>query len=187
MEGREGLNKIYRKSWPIDNLFGSSRFELTAAQRGIWNDLLDMAKISRVQPGLIAPAKGSAYSHEWLSNFLNITFEELDGALEVLKRTERISENGSGIEIINWKRYQPEYDRQKPYREAQKAKKVDNPDIDISKEILHRDIEAIESELLMNDISVWRRKKLKEELAALKAKDPDKFVNDQKYGHMVKR
>jgi len=50
-EKKVGLRKIYRKSWPHDNLFGTSRFDFTAANRGIWHDLLDMAKISRVKPG----------------------------------------------------------------------------------------------------------------------------------------
>lgn len=121
-EEKQGLRKIYRKSWPFDNLFGSAKFELDAAQWGIWNWLLDFAKLSRVQPGLIAPAKDQSYTHEWLAAFLNVPQDTFERTIEILKSTNRIKENGSGIEVINWGKYQTEYDRQKPYREAKKEK-----------------------------------------------------------------
>lgn len=122
---RTGLRRIYRKSWPYDNLFGSSRFELSSADRGVWNDLIDMAKLSRVKPGIVAAAKNQPYSHEWLANFLNIPLIEFEHALDVLKQTKRIWENGTGIEIINWKKYQTEYDRQAPYRQGKKEAEED--------------------------------------------------------------
>jgi len=117
----------YRKSWCKDNIFGSSRFEFSQSMRGIWNDLLDLAKISRVPKGLIAPSKGVAYSHEYLAHLLNTPIDEFENALCLLKDTKRISENGQGIQITNWRKYQSEYDRQKPYREAKK-KKSEDPD-----------------------------------------------------------
>jgi len=122
MENKYGMRRIYRKSWPYDNLFGTLRHELDSAQRGIWNDLLDFAKLSRVRPGLIAPKEKTAYKHEWIAAFLNVPIELFESTLEILKTTERISENGNGIEILNWNNYQSEYDRQKPYREAKKGK-----------------------------------------------------------------
>ena len=125
---KTGLRRIYRKSWPYDNLFGSMRHELSSAQRGIWNDLLDMAKISRVRPGLIAAGSGISYNHTWLAAFLNVSLDEFEETVDLLKKTERINENGNGIEIINWKKYQTEYDRQKPYRKGKKFKQ--NPDGD---------------------------------------------------------
>ena len=123
-QGKQGISKIYRKSWPHDNLFGSSRFELTSAQRGIWNDFLDMAKISRVTPGIIAPSEGSSYQLPWLAGFLNVDIELLKETIEVLVNTNRINCNGHGIEIINWKKYQTDYDRQKPYRQAKKEQEL---------------------------------------------------------------
>ena len=116
IDDKTGLRRIYRKSWPYDNLFGTLRHELVSGQRGIWNDLLDMAKISRVRPGLVAAGKNTAYGHQWLANFLNVPLEELEKTLKKLEDTERIISNGHGIEILNWDRYQTEYDRQKPYR-----------------------------------------------------------------------
>lgn len=128
MERKTGFRRIYRKSWPYDNLFGTLRHELNAAQRGVWNDLLDFAKLSRVRPGLIAPNKNTAYQHEWLAAFLNIPLDLLEETLILLKNSGRIEENGSGIEIINWKEYQSEYDRQLPYRQAKKVAEDNDPD-----------------------------------------------------------
>lgn len=126
MQDKDGLKRIYRKSWCYDNLFGSSRFEFTPSQRGIWNDLLDMAKLSRVRPGLIAPGADAKYPHPWLAEFLNLPLDLFEETLAMLIKTKRIQENGAGIEILNWKRYQTDYDRQKPYRQA--AKKEIDPD-----------------------------------------------------------
>lgn len=124
-DNKAGLRRIYRKSWPYDNIYGTSRFDLTATNRGIWNDLLDLAKLSRIEPGLIAPGPGQAYPHQWLAGLLNISLGDLEETIELLKKTDRITENHDGIKITNWDKYQTEYDRQKPYRQA---KKDDDPD-----------------------------------------------------------
>jgi len=126
MENKAGLRKIYRKSWPYDNLFGTLRHELDSAQRGVWNDLIDLAKLGRVRPGLIAPNDKTAYKHEWLAAFFNIPLDLLNTTLKRLEETGRIIENGNGIEIVNWHLYQTEYDRQRPYR--QKKSENDDPD-----------------------------------------------------------
>jgi len=123
MEKQQGIGRIYRKSWCYQNLFGSLRHELDAAQRGIWNDFLDMAKLSRVRPGLIAAAEGVPYKHEWLAAFLNVPLDLLNEAIKVLTDSERIVENNNGIEILNRSKYQTEYDRQKPYRQGNKGGK----------------------------------------------------------------
>lgn len=127
LDKSQGLGKIYRKSWCYDNLFGSLRHELNAAQRGTWNDFLDMAKISRVKPGLIAASEGIAYRHEWLAAFLNIPLQDLEDTIAILIKTKRIKDNSNGIEIINWYKYQTEYDRQKPYRQKEKEEKGPAP------------------------------------------------------------
>lgn len=120
-----GIKAIYRKSFCYNNLYGSSRFELTSAQRGIWNDLIDLAKLSRVKPGLIAAGPGMKYPHQYIAGLLNVPIDLLEDALKVLEDTKRIHENSNGIEIVNWKKYQTDYDRQKPYREAKKAEEPD--------------------------------------------------------------
>jgi len=131
MEQKHGISRIYRKSWCYDNLFGSLRHELGPAQRGIWGDLLDMAKLSQVRPGIIAPNENQAYSFEWLAAFLNVPLDLFKETCQLLVDTKRITINGSGIEIVKWSTYQTEYDRQKPYR--QRAKETsDDPEKYIS-------------------------------------------------------
>lgn len=123
---------IFRFSWCKENIFGSSRFEFSQSCRGIWNDLLDLAKLSRVGGGVIAPTAGQAYTHEWLAGLLNTPLEEFEVAINILIETKRIEENHNGIKIVKWSEYQTEYDRQKPYREAKKLldRPQDNPDPD---------------------------------------------------------
>ena len=41
-------------------------------------------------------------------------------ALLLFSSAIALGENGNGIEILNWSKYQSEYDRQKPYREKSK-------------------------------------------------------------------
>jgi hypothetical protein len=128
MEDRAGITRIYRKSWCHDNLFGSLRHEATPLQRAVWNDLLDLAKLSRVRAGLIAANKDVPYSDAWLAAFLNYPIDEFKEALAFLAMTKRIANNGHGIEIMNWSKYQSEYDRQKPYRNGKKGKLGHLPD-----------------------------------------------------------
>ena len=118
----------FRKSWCWGNIYGTSRHDsgFTQSVRGVWNDLLDFAKLcadsGRVTPGVIAPGEATGYSHEYLANLLNTPLEEFRNAIEVLVRTERIEENHTGIRIINWEKYQPPYDRIKKWRAEKKEK-----------------------------------------------------------------
>lgn len=118
--------KHWRKSWSYDNIFGSSRFDFDAAQRGVWNDLLDLADISRVKRGLISPAEGQAYTHAYIAGILNVPLELLNATIALCIKKERVIENGSGIGIVNWNKYQSDYDRQKPYRQGNQEGKGTN-------------------------------------------------------------
>lgn len=84
--------------------------------------MLDLAKLSRVKPGVIAPAPGKCYPHTYLAELLNTPLDEFEAAIKILIDTERITENHNGIQIIKWEKYQTDYDRQKPYREAKKKR-----------------------------------------------------------------
>jgi hypothetical protein len=58
----------------------------------------------------------------YIANRLNVQLPLLKGTLEKCILEGRVTEDDSGIHIANWARYQSEYDRQKPYREAGKIK-----------------------------------------------------------------
>lgn len=103
------------KVWVAESLRGTIRFDFTPAERSVWYDLLILAGDCR-QEGLIAPGTGSPYPLKWIAGTLNITTVLLKKTLEICKSSERIENDGNGIRILNWHKYQSEYERQKPFR-----------------------------------------------------------------------
>lgn len=117
------------KVWTQECLIGTIRFDFTPEERGVWYDLLVLAGNCR-QEGTIAAGPGTPYPLAWIAGTLNIPMGLLQATLKKCVKTERISLNGDGIEILNWQKYQSEYDRQKPYRQAKKVFQTNNPDPD---------------------------------------------------------
>lgn len=113
----------WRRAWVKmfveESLGGTIRFEMTAAQRGVWYDLIMLSARCRT-PGIISANENQPYPHRYIAGVLNIDEALLEETLEICKEKERIAENEHGIVILNWDKYQSEYQRQKPYR--QKAK-----------------------------------------------------------------
>ena len=103
------------KIWVAESLRGTMRFDFTPAERGVWYDLLALAGDSR-QDGLITPGKDQKYPLNWISGTLNISPSLLHRTLEKCKTYSRIEVNDNGIRILNWNKYQSEYERQKPFR-----------------------------------------------------------------------
>lgn len=112
------------KVWTKECLTGTIRFDFTPAERGLWYDLLVLAGDCR-QDGVIAPGTGCAYPHQWIAGVLNIPIELLEAVLVKCEESGRLHENSSGITILNWKKYQSEYERQKPFREKKKVAAID--------------------------------------------------------------
>ena len=123
-ERRTGWRRTWIKLYPIDCLEGSIRYQLEPDERGVWYDLLNFAAISVQEPGTIADKDGRPYPHSFIANRLNISLELLERALNKCAEEGRVQEDASGIRITNWKAYQSEYERQKPYRKQ----KEDDPD-----------------------------------------------------------
>ncbi len=113
------MTRRWIKLWVNEMLTGTVRFDFSPAQRGVWCDLLVLAGNCRME-GIIAAGPGVPYPHHWIAGTLNISIELLEETLEKCVKSERISENSSGIHILNWSKYQSEYDRQKPYRQGKK-------------------------------------------------------------------
>jgi len=105
------------KLWVADSLRGTMRFDFTPAERGVWYDLLILAGDCR-QEGLISPGENAQYPLKWIAGTLNISTSLLKKTLEKCKTFNRIEVNSHGIRILNWSKYQSEYERQKPFREA---------------------------------------------------------------------
>jgi hypothetical protein len=121
------------KLWVNEWLDGTTRFEMSDAQRAFWTDLLAMAGRSRF-PGIICAGQidGKFVGYP-LNKFQALMSEPID-----VESTFALFEKNRKVEVevtqetptklykltlLNWARYQSEYQRQKPYR--QKLRKGD--------------------------------------------------------------
>ena len=98
-------------------LNGSVRYQLEAAERATWVDLLCFAGLG-IKPGVISDNDLRPYPHSFLANRFNIPIELLESTLKKCIKEGRISEDGTGIHIGNWKEYQSEYQRQRISRQV---------------------------------------------------------------------
>jgi hypothetical protein len=112
--GRRTWLKLWTESW----LRGTLREE-TAAVRGIFADVLALAGDSAYGDyGIIKLAKSAGLTDMQIAEILNIEPKEWLHAKKRLEETNRISiDRNNCISIINWKKYQSEYQRQKQYRQ----------------------------------------------------------------------
>lgn len=116
--------KVYAEKW----FMGSSRFELTVEQRAIWIDLL--AKASMNEP----PGQIDYYSLEQLSHIFVVPLDLLKTALKRCEETTKVKHDTEKkmIVIMNWRKYQSEYQRQAPYRKKSKDRLKVHTDADNS-------------------------------------------------------
>lgn len=114
----ERWKRTWVKLWVNECLTGTIRFELTPEERSVWYDLIILAGQCR-QPGILASNEKFPFPHQYIAGVLNIPIELLEQSLEKFKKADRIIEDENGIRILNWEKYQSEYQRQKKYRHAQ--------------------------------------------------------------------
>lgn len=133
--------KIYCNNW----LRGSIRKE-SIEVRATFIDLLAMAGDSAYgENGEIKLANGIGFSDEVIMGILNINEQiwtsvkhELAHCINIKERRIKIIEQKQGysIKIINWGRYQSEYERVKKYKkDTKKIQKRYGVDIDLDKDI----------------------------------------------------
>lgn len=114
---RGEYRRPWLKLWAVESLEGSIRYQLSAEERGTWYDMLVLARICG-QEGIIADRDSRPYPHSFIANRLNIPLELFETTLTKCIDEGRLTEDGVGIHIVNWKKYQSEYERQKPYRKG---------------------------------------------------------------------
>jgi hypothetical protein len=116
--------KVFVNDW----LEGTTRHQMSDAQRAFWIDLLAMAGRSRFG-GIVCSGKdGEELIGHPLSKFQGLLADpfHVEGTFALFERTGKITMQVSGagprklyvIHITNWARYQGEYDRIKKYRRA---------------------------------------------------------------------
>jgi len=103
--------KLFIGGW----LHGSIRWQLEPAERGTWADLIALAGECGME-GKISDNDGRPLPREYIAGQLNIPQTLLDTTIAKCKHEGRIEDDDGVIIISNWKAYQSEYDRQKPYR-----------------------------------------------------------------------
>jgi hypothetical protein len=118
--------RTWVKLWVDEWLDGTTRFEMSDAQRAFWIDLLALAGRSRF-PGRICPGEvDGSYVGYPLSKFQSLMAEPMDveATLRLFEKSGKIRLTVTSespvrlvmIELVNWDRYQSDYQRQKKYR-----------------------------------------------------------------------
>jgi hypothetical protein len=177
--------KLYCDKW----LSGSLREE-SPEIRGIWADLLALAGGGLYgDSGEIKLQNGIGLTDFQFQKLLNISKYQWRKAKKRLLDTQRITVDDLNIiRIINWKRYQSEYERQKPYRnqklqsavtqeiESKNKNKIENKKEIYSKTHKHSS----------RNLKPRNEYKSPEEHRAAGNDDSNKYIKG-KYGHMVRR
>lgn len=88
------------------------RVECDSAERGLWGDILAMANESRNR-GVIQANETTPYPHSWIASKLCVELDFFDRTLQKFADQGRISENSTGITVINFLYYQEELYRKK--------------------------------------------------------------------------
>ena len=115
------------KLYCYETLHGSVSYQLTAAERDVWNSLLCLAGLCGME-GVIADHDSRPFPEAHIIKEVNTTLETYKSTLKKCTIEGRIRQNGDGTLIItNWAKYQSEYDRQKPSRQMRLAEKQGKP------------------------------------------------------------
>lgn len=110
------------KVYCYETLHGSISYQLTDAEQAIWLKMLCFAGLCG-NDGVIADHDLRPFPHAFICHEIHADLEVFESTLKKCLEEGRISEDGQGIKITNWTKYQSEYDRQKQYRG-----KGNNPD-----------------------------------------------------------
>ena len=125
--GRRSWIKLWVNEW----LDGTTRYDMTGAQRAFWVDLLAMAGRSRF-PGIICAgqtegrfvgyplAKFQGLLTEPISVEETLTLFEKTGKIEI-EITSEAPVKLYKVSLVNWDRYQSEYQRQRKYRQKDRG------------------------------------------------------------------
>jgi hypothetical protein len=113
------MSKRWIRLWVNELLRSTALFELKDDEFGVFMKLLALAGSCR-KDGYFAAGDNMPLPDAWMATTLNIPMPLFNRAKQRLFETNRIELNGNVLKIVNWERYQTEYDRQKPYREAKK-------------------------------------------------------------------
>src|SRR6516225_5425053 len=127
--GKRSWVKLWTNEW----LDGTTRYQMSDAQRAFWIDLLAMAGRSRF-PGLICAGRdGKHFVGYPLNRFQSLMAGpiEIEATLELFERTGKVKITVTSeepklfvVELLNWRKYQSDLvsqaERSRKYRERKK-------------------------------------------------------------------
>ena len=150
--------------WPDYIINGTTFDELDAEVRGVWFSFLALAGYSPF-PGEICIAKSLPYTREQMAAIIKIDIGILNRAIDRMSCEEvrkiKVNETGT-ISILNWNKYQTEYERQKPFRRGLQGKvtkkgynkKTQRKSISISTSISSSNVVPKEEEIKNNAVLI---------------------------------
>lgn len=123
------IRRPWIKLWTQEYIHGTTRHELLPDERSVWTDFMALAGDSS-KLGFICIAEDIAYTDEQLAKLLNISTELLQRSILKMLGHNKIKRNGTGvIELVNFWKYQPQFDRTEyqrkymnKYRKGHKSK-----------------------------------------------------------------
>jgi hypothetical protein len=144
--------KIYPQKW----LLGSTRWELSLEERALFIDFLSLASLND------PPGEFSFFSLSQLADQCRAPQKVVENAIEHFVLSQKIEyfPKKNKIRITNWKKYQSEYERQKPYRPREKASNKVTPKV-VTKLLLEREGEG-EGEIEIEGEEKEKEREIKE-------------------------
>jgi len=127
-EAKVGKYRTWAKrNWfkvTTDGILASSlNYRMDPAQICIFFKLIALSIKHGPIPGLISDNDFRPLPHDYLAHQATCSIELFEETLRLAVEDNSIYENSHGIYMVNFDEYQfTEYDRQKPYREAKKAR-----------------------------------------------------------------
>ena len=117
------MRRNWIKLYVDQTLRGTCFIELLPDERFIWFGFLLLAGDNAME-GKICVTEEMGFSNKQLASLLKCDTELINRSIKKMIRYKKIkvSENNM-IQILNWKKYQSEYQRQKKYRKEYKKKK----------------------------------------------------------------
>lgn len=116
------MRRSWIKLYVGQTLRGSCFSEMLPDERFVWFGFLLLGGDNPIE-GKISVTESMGYSFEQLADLLKCNTELIKRSVKKMVKFDKIKMDGSNIiEIINWQKYQSEYQRQRNYREEYKKK-----------------------------------------------------------------
>ena len=138
------MRRNWIKLYVDQTLRGSCFCELLPDERFVWIGFLLLAGDNATE-GKICITEKMGYTNEQLSELLKCESELIDRAIKKMIKFDKIKVVKSNvIKIVNWSKYQSEYNRQKKYRVTDSSNKKLHTKVTTESNDIERDIDIEE-------------------------------------------